>query len=428
MEKVCIIGAGSSGITAAKTLLEANIPFDCFEMGSEIGGLWKYDNDNGLGSAYETLHINTSKRLMAYSDFPLPEDYPYYPSHYQIIEYFNDYVDHFGIRDKITFNTTVEKVTPTSDHQWEVTLSNGKTLKYKAVIVANGHHWDPHLVTLEGEFNGKQMHSHYYRKPDEFKNKNVLVVGIGNSAVDIACELAHYAKKTILSTKEGAHIIPKYILGLPVDYYLSPLDPFVPMFIKRSFFRFLIWLTKGNQERYGVHRPKHKFLQEHPTVSEYLLAYVGHGTIKMKPNVEKLMGDKVRFVDGTEEPIEAIIYATGYNVTFPFLDPIHHHPKGNHLELYHRVIHPKYHNLFFIGLIQPVGAIMPVAELQSKWIAGLLNEKIRLPETSEMHEEIRRAELKRKHQFVERPRHTLDINHYDYVYELKTEMKKRRAA
>ena len=103
--RVCIVGAGSSGIAAAQVLDARGIEFDCFEMGSSIGGNWRYGNDNGVSSAYRSLHINTSRQAMEYATYPMPATLPEYPSHWQIAKYFDDYVDHFGLRDKITFRT-----------------------------------------------------------------------------------------------------------------------------------------------------------------------------------------------------------------------------------------------------------------------------------------------------------------------------------
>ena len=101
MERVCVIGAGSSGIASCQVLDARGIPFDCFEKGSGVGGNWRYGNDNEMSSAYESLHINTSKRIMEYATFPMPDEYPDFPSHSQIAAYFDAYVDHFGFRDRI---------------------------------------------------------------------------------------------------------------------------------------------------------------------------------------------------------------------------------------------------------------------------------------------------------------------------------------
>ena len=178
VRKACIIGAGSSGIAACKTLHERGIPYDCFELGSGIGGMWRYQNDNGLSSAYRSLHINTSRDTMAYSDFPLPRDWPPFPDHGKVLQYFESYVDHFGFRDTITFRTKVEQVTAVGNGDWDVTVvgpdGQRRTNRYGAVLVANGHHWNPRLPNFPGEFHGQQLHSHDYREPGMFVGKRVL--------------------------------------------------------------------------------------------------------------------------------------------------------------------------------------------------------------------------------------------------------------
>src|SRR5689334_17955933 len=195
--RVCVIGAGSSGITACQVLQSRGVDFDCFEVGSQIGGNWRYDNDNEMSSAYESLHINTSRQLMEYAVYPMPEDLPDYPNHRQIAEYFDAFVDHFGLRELITFRTEVVKVTPGAEG-YDVTFrgvaagSTPETRHYEHVIVANGHHWNPRWPepAFPGaeSFPGEQMHAHYYRTPDPLVGKRVLVLGIGNSACDIAVE------------------------------------------------------------------------------------------------------------------------------------------------------------------------------------------------------------------------------------------------
>ena len=223
---VCIIGAGSSGITAAKTLKEHNISFDCFEKGSQIGGNWRFNNDNGMSSAYRSLHINTNRMIMAYSDYPMPEEYPMFPHHSHIINYFDDYVNHFGIRDDIQFNTEVKDVTHNEEGTYTVETDNGSYL-YDNVIIANGHHWNPRFPepAFKGDFTGEVLHSHYYREVEQIRGKNILVVGIGNSAVDIACEAARtYSGNVVISTRSGANIVPNWLWSIPFDSLASSLD------------------------------------------------------------------------------------------------------------------------------------------------------------------------------------------------------------
>src|SRR5688572_11950428 len=199
--KVCVIGAGSSGIASCQVLAARGIEFDCFEVGSEVGGNWRYMNDNGMSSAYRSLHINTSRRMMEYATFPMPDDYPDYPDHFQIARYFDDYVDHFGFREKIRFQTEVMSVEPDGDGSWRVSWEDVRGRRgsgtYSAVMIANGHHWNPRwpeppFPGSDG-FTGEQMHVHDYKEHDVLAGKRVLILGIGNSATDLAVESSRIA-------------------------------------------------------------------------------------------------------------------------------------------------------------------------------------------------------------------------------------------
>lgn len=430
MEKVCIIGAGSSGIATAKVLKEHGIPFDCYEKGSDIGGNWRYNNDNGMSSAYRSLHINTSRDLMAYSDYPMPRDYPHFPHHSQIIKYFEDYVDHFGVRPHIQFNTSVENVSPKAKGGYIVRLDTGEEIAYSSVVVANGHHWKERFPepAFEGHFEGETLHSHYYKTPDVLMNKNVLVVGFGNSAVDIACEAARlHTGKVFISTRSGAYIMPNYLLGIPFDMLGDPRIAYLPLWTQRQILNFSLWLARGPQEAYGVPKPKRPILSEHPTLSQDLLNLAGRGLVNIKPNIKRLEGKEVAFEDGSREAIDIIIYATGYKVSFPFFEPdFINVEQDNNLQLYRRVVHPEHPNLFFVGLVQPLGAIMPLAEVQSRYIAKLLNGEVALPTKDYMLLDIERENEKVRKRYKKSPRHTLQVDFYPYKHQIEKEMERMR--
>lgn len=429
--KICIIGAGSSGIATAKIFHERGIPFDCFEKGSGIGGMWRFQNDNGLSSAYRSLHINTSRDVMQYSDFHMPDDYPPFPSHALILQYFVNYVDHFGFRNKITFRTTVENVHPAGDGTWFVTVKDAegttRTERYAAVCVAHGHHWNPRFPDFPGTFTGETMHSHYYRSPEAFANKRVLVVGFGNSACDIACETSRVAAATFMSTRRGAHIIPKYLFGWPMDTLLPPIVwRTLPYWMIRPVVASALWLARGSPSWYGLPTPEHRLFEEHPTISADLLDCLGHGYLKIKPNIRELAGERVRFVDGSEEAFDVIVYCTGYNIVFPFLDPSIIHARDNQVSLYKNVVHPDHPNLFFIGLVQPWGAIMPLAELQSRWVADIVTGVTGLPGRSEMQADIVRRKYLMRRRYTQSARHTIQVDFHPYSIELEKERKRGR--
>jgi dimethylaniline monooxygenase (N-oxide forming) len=426
-EKVCIIGAGSSGVVAAKILKEKGIPLDCFEMASDIGGNWRYNNDNGRSAAYDSLHIDTSKDRMQFSDFPMPDGYPNFPHHTQVLAYFESYADHFNVKPTITFHTKIDNVSPAPGGGYDVAIfdidsGEQETRHYGAVLVCNGHHWQPKIPKFPGEFIGRSLHSRNFRTAEPFKDENVLVIGIGNSGVDIACDIASSAKQVYLSTRRSAYIIPRYILGKPTDKWVTESNSQLPFPITRAIYSLLLKTAVGNQENYGVPKPDHKLLSEHPTMSSQLLDNVAHGSIIIKPNIAELAGNAVSFFDGSTVPIDSIVYATGYQISFPFFDDSFISFDNNEFPLYRRVVHPDYPGLYFIGLIQPLGAIMPLAELQCRWVAGLINGTYTLPDSATMKSTIREDQSAINKRYVNSSRHTIQVDFFPYKRSLQKEM------
>jgi cation diffusion facilitator CzcD-associated flavoprotein CzcO len=373
---------------------------------------------------------------MAYRTYPMPEDYPDYPNHFQIAAYFDDYVDHFGLRERIRFRTEVVGVEPV-DGEWEVTVDSGgsrETNRYRAVLVANGHHWDPRWPEPpfpgSEEFEGEQMHVHHYREPEVLSGKRVLVLGIGNSATDIAVEASRIADKTFLAMRRGAYILPKYLAGKPTDESASAWVTRLPLPVQRFFIMRMLGLAAGDMTAYGLPKPDHKLLEAHPTVSAELLSRLGHGDVAVKPNIDRFAGGRtVRFADGSEEEIDLVVYCTGYKISFPFFDPKLLSAEGNRLGLYRRVASVEHPGLFFVGLIQPLGAIMPISEAQSEWVADILGGRGALPPAAEMRTEIAGAERKMRKRYVASKRHTIQVDFHPYLREIRRERKaaKQRA-
>ena len=434
--RVCIIGAGSSGIAVAKAMKDRNIPFDCFEKGDKIGGNWCFRNKNGLSAAYESLHINTDCRLMEYRDYPMPERTPDYPDHRVIMDYFEDYVDHFDLRDSISFETSVESAERGDDGVWKVELDDGETRYYDALVVASGHHWDPYWPdpAYPGTFDGEQIHSHAYLRPEEpvdCRGKKVLVVGMGNSAMDIACELSRpgLADKLYLSARHGVWIVPKYVFGIPTTR-LTESPAWIPWWISRWFVKTAVALNVGKPWNYGLQKPDHKILQAHPTISQEIFIRLGSGDILPMPGIKELKGDRVAFTDGSEEQVDVIIWCTGYKVSFPFFDTNFISAPRNDLPLWRRMIKPGIDNLFFVGLLQPLGAIMPIAEAQGKLIGDHLLGEVAFPDQATMEDEMdreRRAMVKR---YADKaPRHTMQVDFSPYLGGLsRVDKQGRRAA
>lgn len=409
----CIIGAGSSGMVAVKALLDAGVPFDCFEESDRVGGLWVFGNKNGRSAAYRSLSINTSRERMQYADFPMPASLPDYPGHADIAAYFQAYADHFGLGRHIRFGTRVEHVGP-EGAGYRVQTSDGGSKRYDAVIVANGHHWLPHFPkpSFPGSFGGTTLHSSRYVSPTEpydFRGRRAVVLGFGNSAVDIACELARPggAERVYLATRRGAWVLPKYVLGRPLDQ-LGP--SFLPASIGLRVSQFFYARVIGDLEAHGLPKPDHRLGGAHPTVSSDLLPMLEARRVVPKPNIRALHADGVEFADGTREAADALVYATGYQVSFPFFDPAFVSAPDNELDLYFRTLHPEKPNLFFIGLAQPLGAIMPIAEAQAKLVAACLAGRYAPPPAAVMRREAAAERAGVARRYVRSRRHTMQVD------------------
>ncbi|MEQ1550964.1 NAD(P)-binding domain-containing protein [Sphingorhabdus sp.] len=432
---VCIIGAGCSGFTTAKRLKDHSIPFDIFEASDDIGGTWYYNNPNGMSACYQSLHIDTSKWRLAFEDYPVPADWPDYPHHSQLLQYFHDYVDHFGLRPHIRFNTRVEKAKRRASGGWDVTLSTGETKHYDALAVANGHHWAARIPVYPGHFDGAQIHSHQYRTPFEPVDcigKRVLVVGMGNSAMDISSELSQrpMAEKLFVSTRRGVWIFPKYYRGQPLDK--NPAPAWLPKGIKQWLGARMVKGLVGKMSDYGLPEPEIGPFESHGTVSGEFLVRAGSGDINMKPAVERLDGDGVVFTDGSREKVDIIVWATGYDISFPFFDdPTFTADSDNRPPpLFKRIMQPGVPDLFYMGLAQPLPTLVNFAEQQSKLVAAYLVGQYAPPPEDEMRRIITADEDYYTGQYYAARRHTIQLDFDHYLRALGKELAKgaKRAA
>ncbi|HET9871813.1 MAG TPA: NAD(P)-binding domain-containing protein [Propionibacteriaceae bacterium] len=417
----CVLGAGAGGLTAAKNLLEFGIDVDVIEREDEVGGNWNYSSSSS--SAYQSIHLITSKPYIEYLDYPIPAEFPTYLGHRHALQYLRSYAQHFGVYDRIEFGRTVEWVERLDGSpQWIVTLDGGERRRYAGLVIANGHNWCPRYPNFPGHFDGTVLHSADYKTPEIFAGKRVLVVGGGTSGADIAVESSQNAASTTLSIRRGCYYWPKYLFGLPTDVlYENILKLRLPRPVVRAFgSTFLRLNSAGSASGYGLPRPPHKLLEEHFVLNSTLLYALGHGEIGTKPNVEELCGDRVRFVDGTEETFDVIVYATGYRQTeFPFIDRSHLNWHGRIPELHLHMFHPEYDNLFLVGYFQTSTGNWQIMDHQSR----LISRYIHLARTDPQRLAWLRkdkatpqfgAQLNGGIAFYDSDRHQLQVDHFSY--------------
>lgn len=419
---MCIIGAGPCGLTALKALTERGISGDCFEKTDRLGGLWALDTALGKTSAYRSLHINTSREQTQFSDFPMPAHFPDYPDRAQMCAYFEAYARHFGLTRSIVMNTEVRRVRPLGEGGYRVELSTGEARRYDGVIVANGHHSEPYRPALPGEFAGDILHARDYRDPENpirLVGRRVVVIGAGNSAMDIATELAYSGCEVVLSVRRGAHLLPKWVLGKPVDQ-TSLLPQWLPRRARRTINRFLLDLIQGDLRAYGWPEPDHRLGDAHPTLSSEIPSLIRNGRVVPKPAITGTAGSRLEFADGSHVSVDAIVMCTGYNVSFPFFEPEFLAAPDNRIPLFFRVHKPGVDNLFFIGLCQTFGAIMPIAEVQGRWVAEQLSGEYELPHRAAMDRAILRQQRFDNH-YVRSRRHTIQVDPTAYLEALARE-------
>ncbi|WP_433272913.1 flavin-containing monooxygenase [Actinosynnema sp. CS-041913] len=394
-DHTCVIGAGISGLAVAGTLRSRDLPVTVLERSSGIGGLWRYPDPAEPGPAYRSLHLNTSAKITGYSDFPMPADSPRYPRHDQVAAYLQRYADHKGVTDHVELETEVESLTRTGDGTWLVTSRDRNGLRryrqYGHVVVATGHHWSPRLPSLPGDetFPGRRLHSFDYSSPAQHTGRRVIVVGFGNSAADISVELSRVAERTVLVQRRGVHVVPKTMLGIPIDEIASaPWWARLGFPEQRRLIETLLRLMRGKLTDYGLAEPDHRIFGGALTISDELLSRINHGSLVVRPAIDRIVNSVVHFVDGSREEADDLVYCTGYHIEFPFVPFEWVFEPAGRVALYQRVVSLARPDLYFAGLIRPFGAITRLVQAQAEWIADLVEGVAELPPPQTMRREV----------------------------------------
>jgi hypothetical protein len=416
---VAVVGAGCSGITALKNLLQAGVSeVVCFEQNDQVGGNWIYTASESHSSVCETTHIISSKKLSEYMDFPMPDHYPDYPSHQQVLAYFQSYAEHFGLLPYIRFNTRIEQAEKIAGERWQLTLADGQTETFDYLFIANGHHNTPrHPEDVQAAFTGRYLHAHQYKTNQPFAGERVLVIGAGNSGCDCAVEISRVADHVAISVRRPQYIIPKFFLGRPTDTFNEKML-WIPERIANWLRRLTLRIQVGSYRDYGLEDPDFPVTKGHPTLNSELLYKIRHGKVHPRRGIAQIKGQTVRFTDGREEIFDTIVAATGYKIALPFFarDFINYE-EADRVPLYLRMFHADHPTLAFIGLFQPQGAIWPLSDYQGKLAANWVMGRWQLPDNL--------AELAEKdsdyidREFLASKRHTIEVHYHGYLRQLQ---------
>ncbi|XP_078141707.1 flavin-containing monooxygenase 5-like [Centroberyx gerrardi] len=437
-QRVAVVGGGSSGLACIKSCLDEGLEPVCFESSDDIGGLWRFKEnpEPDRASIYHSVIINSSKERMCYSDFPVPAHFPNFMHNSLIMDYFRMYADRFQLTKHIRFNTKVLQVKQKSDFsrsgQWDVETENRDGKKeqhiFDAVMICIGHHCHPNLPLHDfpgiDTFKGKYFHSRDYKTPEEWRNKKVVVIGIGNSGGDIAVDLSRVTKQLYLSTRRGAWVLNRVgDNGLPRDMTTNRMVTSL-----QSILPFGLFCTLGesrlnkkfNHSLYNL-KPKHRLFSQHPTVNDELPNRILSGTVQVKPNIRRFQGSSVEFEDGSVvEDIDLVVFATGYSFSFPFLASHVLSVSGNKASLYKYVFPPELDRptLAIIGLVQPLGGTIPISEMQARWATRVFKGCNKLPSMAAMLKDVQCKRESMAARYVTSQRHTIQVDFIKYMDEI----------
>ncbi|MFY1637356.1 flavin-containing monooxygenase [Solwaraspora sp. WMMB335] len=430
-ENVCVIGAGASGLCAVKNLREQGFGVDCYERETGVGGAWNWRHDRS--PVYATTHLVSSKPFSQYPDFPMPDSWPDYPHHGQVLAYLERYADHFELRRHIWFGTEVVRVEPADGGRWDVTTRSAggsgaeRTQRYAAVVVANGHNWSPRMPEYEGlsDFTGQVIHASAYHDATQLRGRRVLVVGGGNTGCDIAVEAAQQAVRCWHSTRRGYWYPPKFLFGRPLDQiHARAVALRLPLRLRQWIFHLVLRLTVGDLTRFGLPVPDHRMYETHPIVNSQLVYYAGHGALIPVPDVARFRRHSVELVDGREIDPDLVVLATGYQPRFEFLDgQLLDAGADGRPQLYLHAFARNRPTLAVVGLLEADSGIFPLVHWQSVAIARWLRTRLADPAAAAVLQARIDSEAGaswHEADVADSPRHWFEVSHLTYLRALQS--------
>ncbi|MFE7197536.1 flavin-containing monooxygenase [Microbacterium oxydans] len=352
MNGYAVIGAGPSGLAAARALQKRGIGVDGYEASHGVGGLW--DIDNPRSTMYESAHLISSRTTTEFTEFPMRSSVDY-PGHRVLKEYFEDYAAHFDLTALFRFDTCVTRLEP-RDGGWDLTSTGPdgvETRWYTGVVLANGTLARPNVPSFSGEFTGELLHTSAYKSPEQLKSRRVLLIGAGNSGCDIAVDAVHHAVSVDMSVRRGYYFVPRYLFGRPTDT-LNQGRP-LPARIKQALDSRVLRAFTGDPVRFGFPKPDYRIYESHPIVNTLVLNHLGQGDLRIRADVDRFDGPTVHFRDGGADDYDLVLLATGYTLDYPFVDREHLHWRGASPRLFLNVFPSSFNGLYVMGMIEASG-------------------------------------------------------------------------
>ena len=424
-EPWCVVGAGPSGLAALKHLLGLGIPAVLLEREDDIGGNWYYGS--GASAVFESTRLISSKSLTGFRDFPMPRQWPHYPDHRRCLAYLRAYADRFALRPAIRTRTTVEEAVRRPGGGWSIRTSSG-SLACAGLVVASGHNRVPRFPEIPGTFSGTTLHACQYRSPTEpvaLAGRRVLVVGGGNSGCDIAVEASRHAARLVHSTRRGYHVVPRFVKGRPADLRGERLLRMgLPVWLRRLVALGMIDRTIGLPWRHGLPRPDHRLWDTHPVINSDYLARVDSHAVVARGDLKAFHGEVVEFADGSREPFDVVVFATGYRLDLPFLAPELLGGEEGSPRLFLNMLHPERDDVAVCGLIQPDSGQWGLTDLQGAIVARMALAARASPRAlALLHRERTRGGdgIPRPAgiRYVASPRHRFEVEHHSYRLRLE---------
>ncbi|WVZ72885.1 hypothetical protein U9M48_021275 [Paspalum notatum var. saurae] len=327
-----IVGAGPAGLAVAACLTMLGVPYVLLERYGCIASLWRH-------RTYRRLCLHLPKRFCELPLMPFPSSYPEYPTREQFLDYLDDYINMFGIRPffrqavisaefdgELWCVRTKEVVTAAMDGEEAVLSSATREYRSKWLVVATGENAEPAVPEIEGidVFKGQVMHSSDYRCGEPFHGKKVLVVGCGNSGMEVSLDLSNHNVHTSMVVRDTVHVLPREIMGIST----FGLSVWLMMYLSiQNVDRLLLFLTRlvlGDTARLGIPRPSigpmelKKVSGKTPVLDVGTIGKIKSGDIKVFPGIQSFHEHGVEFIDGRSEYFDVVILATGYKSNVPY--------------------------------------------------------------------------------------------------------------